>query len=150
MAVKCMDVDIGGGLNSLEAVMLVEDCSAVADSLRQPPSSGRARWPRLEASCNDNLRWIIAVYGKPEINERAATFKAQLKHRPATSVTLVLGLRDLSRSQKPKSSPPSGVLSPSMVLAMFRGPSGCVYSGMGTAVLNAVPVGHAVQKDAVT
>ena len=24
-----------------------------------------------------------------------------------------------------------------MALAMFRGPSGCVYSGMGTAVLNA-------------
>ena len=29
------------------------------------------------------------------------------------------------------------VLSPSMALAMFRGPSGCVYSGRGTAVLNA-------------
>ena len=34
------------------------------------------------------------------------------------------------------------VLSPSMALAMFRGPSGWVYSGMGTAVLNACTGGQ--------
>ena len=63
-AVQCMNVDFGGGLNLLEAVMFRRLLFSALPSARPCVSQlGQAEeWPRMERWCNDSLRWLTGEW----------------------------------------------------------------------------------------